>query len=277
MGSNFPDAYVDDGEGPVRTIYLSPFAIAPVTVTNADFQRFVGSSGYVTSAEHAGWSFVFHLLLSSAAKRKATTVPEETPWWYRVEGACWQYPEGQGSSIELRLDHPVTHVSWHDALAYAHWNGTNLPTEAQWEFAARGGHDQKAFPWGDDLTPRGQHICNLWQGRFPGLNTVDDGFVGTAPARSFMPNDFGLFQMTGNVWEWCADSFVPDYHQMTATSDPFDARHSDLKSLRGGSFLCHKSYCHRYRNGARTGNTPHSTSSNTGFRVASATMSVSQP
>lgn len=268
MGSTYHKAYEEDGEGPVRAVTLSPFAIAPCTVTNAEFARFVERTGYATQAEREGWSFVFHLLLSPMAKRQARAAAAGTPWWYRVDGASWRTPEGPESTIEDRPDHPVVHVSWHDAMAYAAWSGTSLPTEAQWEYAARGGLEQAMFPWGNEPTPDQQHMCNVWQGRFPGFNSADDGYIGTAPVRSFPPNGFGLFQMAGNVWEWCADSFHTDYHRATSAADPVDERPSEARTLKGGSFLCHESYCHRYRNGARTGNTSASTSSNTGFRVA---------
>lgn len=168
------------------------------------------------------------------------------PWWRQVHGADWRHPEGPGSDISQRLDHPVVHVSQNDARAYCAHAGLRLPTEPEWELAARGGLVQKRFPWGDELTPDGEHRCNIWQGTFPTHNTLEDGYFGTAPVDAFPPNGFGLHNVSGNVWEWCAGVGVQ----------------------RGGSYLCHKSYCNRYRLGARTAGAPDSSSGNVGFRCA---------
>ncbi|QRP47785.1 formylglycine-generating enzyme family protein [Amycolatopsis sp. FDAARGOS 1241] len=250
MGTDDADGFPDDREGPVREVTVEPFAIDAFAVTNARFAEFVDATGYRTDAEKFGWTYVFAKFVPSAL-RKGAPRPQQTPWWIGVSGAYWRAPEGPGSDVSLRQDHPVVHVSWTDALAYCAWAGRRLPSEAEWEYAARGGLDQARFPWGDELTPGGEHRCNIWQGRFPVHNTEEDGHVGTAPVDAFQPNGFGLYNVSGNVWEWCADWFG-----------------TGNRSMRGGSYLCHESYCNRYRVAARTGNTPDSSSGNTGFRTA---------
>jgi formylglycine-generating enzyme required for sulfatase activity len=276
MGAAEP-GFPADGEGPVRTVRLSPFAIAAYAVTNRQFGDFVSATGYLTDAERFNWSFVFEGLLSAAVKARVQRVPRETPWWYPVPHAYWAQPEGPGSTVLDRLDHPVVHVSWNDAEAYCRWSGTRLPTEAEWEYAARGGLEQKLYPWGDDLTPGGEHRCNIWQGGFPVQNTCEDGFLGTAPVNAFAPNGHGLFNVAGNVWEWCADWFSPDYHRSTEDLDPLFASETERRSMRGGSFLCHASYCNRYRVAARSSNSPDSSSSNVGFRVSAGGDPPSEP
>jgi formylglycine-generating enzyme required for sulfatase activity len=189
-------------------------------------------------------------------------------WWVRVEKADWRKPGGPGTNIRKLQDHPVVHVSWNDAAAYAHWVGKRLPTEAEWECSARGGLDQARYPWGDELTPAGKHRCNIWQGSFPDNDTGDDGYTSTAPAKSFRANDFGLYNSAGNVWEWVQDWFDPRWHLSASMENPKGPEFGSGKVIRGGSFLCHDSYCNRYRVGARTGNTPDSSTCHTGFRCA---------
>lgn len=268
MGTDDPDGFPADGEGPSREVEVGPFRIAAHAVTNAQFARFVEATGYVTEAERFGWSYVFHLLASEATRQAVAEVPQQTPWWLTVHGAYWARPEGPDSHIEDRADHPVVHISWHDAMAYCDYAGVRLPTEAEWEFAARGGLAGRRYPWGDELKQDGIHHCNIWQGRFPIKNSASDGYVGTAPVDAFPPNGYGLYNVAGNVWEWCADYWSPAYHRETSAVRPYYSRPTDRRSMRGGSYLCHRSYCNRYRVAARSSNTPDSSTGNCGFRVA---------
>jgi formylglycine-generating enzyme required for sulfatase activity len=273
MGSDDPDGWPDDGEGPVRSVDLAPFYLSRTAVTNEQFGRFVAETGYKTEAEQFGWSFVFHLLVPGKIKRKlgGSQQVDGLRWWVAVPGAMWSKPEGPGSNVRKRMDHPVIHVSWNDAAAYCAWKGGRLPTEAEWEYAARGGLERQRYCWGDELVPNGKHHCNIWQGRFPDHNSAEDGYIGTAPAASFPPNGFGFRNMAGNVWEWCHDWFSPTWHITAAPhtrTNPMGPASGTSKAMRGGSYLCHDSYCNRYRVGARTGNTPDSSTGNCGFRLA---------
>ncbi len=272
MGTDDAEGFVGDGEGPRRVVRCADYAISPRAVSNAEFARFVEATGYRTEAERAGWSFVFAGMLSEADRKKFTRVVADIPWWRRVDGATWSAPEGPGSTVGHRLDHPVVHVSWNDAAAYCRWSHTRLPTEAEWEFAARGGLDGRRYAWGDELTPGGEHRCNIWQGRFPDHDTMDDGYAGTAPVDAFEPNGYGLYNVCGNVWEWCVDWFSPNYHLVTRAIDPVYLVPTGSRAMRGGSFLCHRSYCNRYRVAARSHNTPDSSTSHTGFRVVAVNM-----
>ncbi|WP_405006652.1 formylglycine-generating enzyme family protein [Kitasatospora purpeofusca] len=271
MGTDDRTGYPADGEGPVRAVELSPFRIATTTVTNAAFATFVKATGHRTEAEGFGFSYVFEGFLEPGLAAVSPAVAA-VPWWRAVAGASWRAPEGPGSSVTTRQNHPVVHVSWHDAQAYCAWSGTRLPTEAEWEYAARGGLEQARYPWGDELTPGGRHLCNIWQGVFPTLNTAADGHRGTAPVTAFRPNGFGLHNTVGNVWEWCADWFSPDYHRTgpgrERRRDPLGPPDGTARVMRGGSHMCHESYCNRYRVAARSSNTPDSSAGNIGFRVA---------
>lgn len=265
MGTDAKEGFPADGEGPARRVTLSPYRIAATTVTNAQFTAFVRATGHVTQAEEAGRSFVFYLQVPQPVRDTIRAYPQGLPWWLDVPDACWQRPEGAGSSIRDRMDHPVVHVSWHDAHAYCRWAGVRLPTEAEWESAARGGLENKRFPWGDAWGEDAP--CNTWHGRFP--NEPAPGWrPGTVAADAFAPNGYGLYNTSGNVWEWCADWFTPDYHRSTGMLDPVYGAATGRRATRGGSYLCHDSYCNRYRVAARGSNTPESSASNLGFRVA---------
>jgi sulfatase modifying factor 1 len=267
MGTESSEAFAKDGEGPVRAVVLDAFYMDIHPVTNAQFDEFVRAAEYRTEAERLGWSFVFqgHIPPERYRELVRVTVPGAN-WWCKVEGADWRHPEGPGSNIETRWQHPVTQVSWNDARAYCEWAGKRLPTEAEWEFAARGGLEQKLYPWGDELTPNGRHLCNIWQGEFPVLDLAEDGYAGTSPVDAFPPNCFGLSSITGNVWEWCSDWFDAAYHVTASRTNPQGPPHGLAKVIKGGSYLCHRSYCNRYRVAARTSNTPDSATTNMGFR-----------
>jgi len=273
MGAGPEEGYPSDGEGPVRAVMLRPYRLATTAVSNRQFAAFAAQTAYVTTAERTGWSYVFEGLL---ARRRNTCArdreavgpgPPEAPWWRRVRGACWRAPEGPGSDLAGRGDHPVVHVSWFDAKAYSDWAGLRLPTEAEWEQAARGGIAGSRFPWGDELTPHGAHRMNVWQGDFPEHNTCADGYAGTAPVDAFLPNRFGLYDMTGNVWEWCADWFGI-HHGTGPHLDPRGPASGSERVIRGGSYLCHESYCYRYRVSAWSPSAPQGTIGHLGFRCA---------
>jgi formylglycine-generating enzyme required for sulfatase activity len=269
MGTDYGLGFPQDGEGPVRAVTLDPFRIDRNPVTNHLFADFVNATGYRTEADRFGWSFVFwkHLPRSRYAELVADTVAA-APWWCKVPGANWSAPEGPGSTLNGRDNHPVVHVSWNDAQAFCRWSGQRLPTEAEWEYAARGGLERKLYPWGDKLRPNGEHRCNIWQGEFPNLDTAEDGYAGTCPVDAFPPNGFELYSVTGNTWEWCADWFDAEFHRTADRTNPQGPPNGVSRVMKGGSFLCHKSYCNRYRVAARSSNTPDSSTSNIGFRCA---------
>ncbi len=266
MGHDRPDGYPADGEGPAHTVELGAYEMAAHTVTNDQFAAFVTATGHVTTAQEFGDSFVFAGLLPDDFP--PTRGVAAAPWWRQVEGADWRHPEGPHSDLDGRGDHPVVHVSWTDAVAFCDWSGTRLPTEAEWERAARGGRSGHPFPWGDEREPDGRHLMNVFQGDFPAGDTGADGWVGTCPVESYPPNDLGLYEVTGNVWEWCADWFAPDSYRASAGHDPQGPERGTARVMRGGSYLCHASYCWRYRVDSRSSSTPDSTAGNVGFRVA---------
>lgn len=251
MGSEDPLTYPEDGEGPVREVDLAAFAISATTVTVAQFAAFMQATGHRTDAETHGDSLVFAGLLDEATLSRSPRVAS-TPWWVQVAGATWLRPAGpSGAAVGAdQADHPVTHVSRRDAEAFADWAGARLPTEAEWEFAARGGLAGQPFPWGAMRQPDGQQRMNTFPGVFPDGPT---GPVGTMSVEAFAPNGYGLFNMTGNVWEWTCDAFSHDDQRPV---------------LRGGSYMCHDSYCRRYRTSARTAATPDTSLGHTGFRLA---------
>jgi formylglycine-generating enzyme required for sulfatase activity len=272
MGGDDSDAFPTDAEGPVRAVTVAPFLIDATVVTNRQFATFVKATGYVTEAERFGWSFVFGLFIGPDQARHVmdATVPQ-APWWRAVEGAYWKAPEGPGSDMATRPQHPVVHVSWNDAMAYAAWAGKRLPTETEWEYAARGGLHRARYAWGDELVRKNRWRCNIWQGRFPTVSTADDGYRGTAPVKSYPPNGFGLYEVAGNVWEWCSDWWSTTWHvddRPETRVDPKGPPSGEARVIRGGSYLCHDSYCNRYRVAARTSNTPNSSTGNIGFRCA---------
>ncbi|KWR70350.1 sulfatase modifying factor 1 (C-alpha-formyglycine- generating enzyme 1) [Arthrobacter sp. W1] len=266
MGDHFNEGYAGDGEVPVHRVELDAFSMDATTVTNRAFARFVESTGYRTESERLGYSAVFHAYIAAPA---GDIMPPAagTPWWHGVRGASWRHPAGRHSSWEQLPEHPVVQVSHDDALAYCRWAGRALPTEAQWEYAARGGLDGARYAWGNELVPGGIHQCNIWQGDFPAANTLEDGYLGTAPVGSFPANPAGLYDMAGNVWQWCSDWFLPKYYRNSPAANPQGPSIGQGRVMRGGSHLCHDSYCHRYRVAARSHAPADSASSNTGFRT----------
>ena len=242
----------DDGmpfEKPLHTVKINSFLMDEHEVTVAEFAEFIKQTGYKTEAEKFGWSGVFDV---------------EQEGWTKIEGANWQHPEGKNS--EAKPDEPVCQISWNDANAYAKWSGKRLPTEAEFEFAARGGLSGKTYSWGDELRPNGKPVANWWQGDFPTKNNIEDGFLRRAPVKSFAPNGFGLYDMAGNVWEWTSDWYADDYYQKSPTENPKGAENGKEKSIRGGSWMCSENYCSNYRVAGRSRSTPDTGLNNLGFR-----------
>lgn len=269
IGSNLGLGYASDLEGPEVSVKIKDFYISKTAVSNREFQNFVLETRYITQAEEFGNSFVFDPTITAM---KGSCCDTGIAWWKVVEGACWNKPQGPHGSLEGLLDHPVVHVTLKDALAYCEWAGLSLPTELEWEYAARGG-SQTIFPWGDELVENGTFRSNNFQGVFPYNNLALDGFEATAPVESFPPNDYGLYQMIGNVWEWqCHRGGIPlsnlkDYYEGGNLEDIAIKDSQEYAAARGGSYLCHESYCNRYRVAARSSFKADTSSSNMGFRV----------
>ncbi len=266
MGEQSSGSNPGDGDRPVHQVELGAFDIDATAVTNEDFAKFVTDTGHVTAAEEFGFSAVFHLAVTAREEDVIGRAPG-TPWWVGVRGATWRAPGGRSSDLDGLEEHPVVHVSWDDAVAYCRWVGRRLPTEAEWERASRGGREGARFPWGDEQPGADGWRANIWQGSFPGANIAEDGWVTTAPVRSYAPNGFGLWQTVGNVWEWCSDWYEPGWYARSPSTAPQGPDHGAARVLRGGSYLCHDSYCNRYRNAARSSNTPDSSMGNAGFRT----------
>ncbi|CAE7692564.1 Sumf1 [Symbiodinium pilosum] len=299
--------FPQDGEGPVRPVQMSGFWMDRFEVSNRKWQDFVQETGYLTDSERLGDSFVAELYLSDAVNAAIDKKVDAVPWWLPVPNASWHKPEGSDSALSGansrygdRWNHPVVHISWNDAEAYCRWRNASLPTEAQWEYAARGGLEGKLYPWGDtkygneskEIKPR--HRMNIWQGTFPKENTAKDGYLKTAPVDAYGPqNDWGLYNLVGNVWEWTSDWYSPvhfltEKNKDTGLVDPKGPEIEELDELvemgylkkdssgqyekikKGGSFMCHKSYCYRYRICARSHLTADGAAHHTGVRCARA-------
>lgn len=296
MGSTDPLARPD--ESPIHRVRVDGFWMDITEVTNAQFAAFVDATGYITVAERPlKWEEIRQQLppgtpewteeelqpgsIVFSPPDREVAPRDHSQWWAWVDGANWRRPRGPGSSLEGREDYPVVHVAYEDALAYTEWAGKRLPTEAEWEYAARGGLDDAVNIWGDE--PIDPSRANVWQGRFPMLNEAEDGFEAAAPVKSFPPNGYGLYDMAGNVWEWCSDLYRPDTYAMRgegsspaeAVSNPAGPRESYdprnpyepvVRVMRGGSYLCHDSYCASYRPSARMASSPDTGLGHTGFR-----------
>lgn len=283
-------------ERPAHQVKVNGFFIDAAPVTNAEFQKFVEATGYVTTAEKKpDWEELKAQLPPGTPKPPEELLvpgslvftPPSQPvsldslanWWRWTPGANWRHPEGPQSDLKGREQHPVVQVSWDDAVAYAQWAGKRLPTEAEWEYAARGGLASKRYTWGDEFMPSGKHMANTFQGEFPYLSKPEDGFTGTSPVKSYPPNGYGLYDMAGNVWQWTSDWYRNDAFVEAASQglcenpqgpsksfDPADP-YSPKRVIKGGSFLCHVSYCESYRPSARRGTPPDTGSSHVGFRL----------
>lgn len=293
MGTD--DAESFPNERPAHRVKVDGFWMDEHVVTNAQFREFVEATGYVTTAERVpDWNELKKqfppgtpkpgddVLVAGSLVFQSTKAPvplhDFSAWWRWTPGANWRHPEGPGSNIDGKDDFPVVHVSWDDAVAYAKWAGKRLPTEAEWEFAARGGLEGKRFVWGDKFMPDGVHLANTWQGTFPVEDTAEDGYAGIAPVKSFPPNRYGLYDMAGNVWQWCSDWYRDDAHALqcaqgvccnpSGPEQSFDQTEPTVPNrvIKGGSFLCNPAYCESYRPSARRGTSPDTGSSHVGFR-----------
>lgn len=293
MGTDDPESMAN--ERPAHRVHVDGFWMDINTVTNAEFAKFVAATGYVTTAELApDWDEMkkqlppgtprpdAKFLVPGSLVFRSTDHPvpldDMSQWWIWTAGASWRHPDGPGSSIKGRDNYPVVQVSWYDATAYAKWAGKRLPTEAEWECAARGGLERKRYAWGDDFRPGGKYMANTWQGVFPVKNSADDGFAGLAPVGSFPANGYGLHDMAGNVWNWCGDWYgAALYHALPVaaccqcptgpalSSDPANPGMPE-RVIKGGSYLCSPDYCASYRPSARRGMTPDTSTTHVGFR-----------
>ena len=273
--ADFPDANI------VHPVYVDGFWMDKTEVTNEQYAKFVEATKFLTDAEKtinprdypevraSEWTpeklQPFSIVFRKPPPNASVDLHEHS-WWQREPGASWQHPEGPNSTIQGQEKYPVVHISYNDAVAYCKWARRRLPTEAEWEFAARGGLDRKLFPWGDEKNPDGKWRCNIWQGNFPVENTKEDGFEGTAPVASYPANAFGLHDMSGNVWEWCADWYQTNYYRKSPRRNPQGPDSGMKRVQRGGSFLCADSYCARYLLGTRGSGDVRSAANHTGFR-----------
>jgi formylglycine-generating enzyme required for sulfatase activity len=292
MGSS--DDHGRKVEYPPHPVAVSGFWMDATEVTNEEFRKFVEATGYITTAERKpDWeelkkqlpagtpkppdSVMVPAALVFVASPQPITLNDASQWWSWVKGACWKHPEGENSDIRSKDNYPVVQVSWDDAVAYAKWAGKRLPTEAEWEWAARAGLKDQPYAWGSEPITNGAQKTNIWQGHFPDRNTLEDGFATSSPVKSFHPNAYGLYDMAGNVWEWCSDWYDADFYAQqggkllqdpkgpTSSMDPEEPT-VPKKIVRGGSFLCHASYCASYRVSARMKTSPDTGLEHTGFR-----------
>lgn len=261
MGTDNP-LYPQDGEAPARRVMVDAFSISATAVTCAQFRRFIDATGYQTESEQTGWSFVFQALL---ARPSAYRAAQNTPWWLAVPGACWHHPAGADGAAAID-DHPVVHISQRDARYYCEWSATRLASEAEWEYAARGGLEDQPFPWGAQFEPDGERRCNVWRGDFPNGGAQYPHYAGTVAAAAYPANGYGLYNMTGNVWEWVADRFTT-LHSPRPVKNPRGPLNPSQYVSRGGSYLCHSSYCSRYHVFSRQALAVDTTAGNLGFRV----------